>query len=121
MARDTVCSWREIIVAVLRGSEYACVGILTIAMTRNQAQLITKVLGDPTRFEIFQRIARCPEEMACADLKNDLSVTPATLSHHLKELADAGLITARREAKFMHLKVNQRTWKSYLELLHKIV
>jgi ArsR family transcriptional regulator, arsenate/arsenite/antimonite-responsive transcriptional repressor len=89
-------------------------------MTRDQAQNITRLLADPTRFEIFERIAKCSDEMACADLRECLKVTPATLSHHLKELAEADLIEARREAKFMHLKVNRRTWKAYLARLQKL-
>ncbi len=90
-------------------------------MTREQVQQITKVLADPTRFEIFERIARCPGEAACADLRSAISVTPATLSHHLKELADAGLVTARREAKFMHIKADLKVWKAYLAALKKLV
>jgi ArsR family transcriptional regulator len=89
-------------------------------MTREQAQNITRLLADPTRFEIFERIAQCSDEMACADLRSFLTVTPATLSHHLKELADAKLIKARRAAKFMHLKVNRKTWKAWLAWLQKL-
>ncbi len=90
-------------------------------MTRAQAQQITRVLADPTRFQIFERIARCEAgELACADLRTGLSITPATLSHHLKELSDAGLITARREAKFVHLKADTKVWKAYLQHLAKI-
>jgi len=89
-------------------------------MTRTEAQRITKLLADPTRFEIFERIARCSNEMACADLRSGLGVTPATLSHHLKELAEAGLITARRETKYMHMWGNRRTWQAYLRHLQKL-
>jgi len=89
-------------------------------MTRARAQQITRVLADPTRFEIFERIARCTGELACADLRGGLKITPATLSHHLKELNDAGLITARREAKYMHLQVNRRVWREYVAQLAKL-
>ncbi len=89
-------------------------------MTREQAQQITKTLADATRFGIFERIAAKPDELACSDLRCNLAITPATLSHHVKELTDAGLITVRRETKFMHLKLNKKVWKDYLSYLSKI-
>ena len=89
-------------------------------MRREQVQQITRLLADPTRFDIFERIANCNDELACVDLRSQLKITPATLSHHLRELSDAGLIEARRQAKFMHMKVNRKTWKAYLAHLRKL-
>ena len=90
-------------------------------MTLSDAQFhrIAKALADPRRFEILERIADC-REMACANLKCDLPITAATLSHHLKELQDAGLIDVRREGKFAHMQLKRQVWKDYLARLGKI-
>ena len=56
---------------------------------------IVRALADTKRFEILSRIARSGE-LACADLVDDLSITPATISHHVKELSTAGLVESRR-------------------------
>ncbi len=88
-------------------------------ITTEQFHRIARALADPRRYEILERIADC-KEMACADLKSDLPITAATLSHHLKELADAGLIEARREGKFMHMQLNRQVWKDYLARLGKL-
>ena len=88
-------------------------------METAQFQHIQKALSDPTRFEIFERIAGS-DETACSDLREHLSITPATLSHHLKELAEAGLIHTRREAKFMFVSLDRKVWKAYLGRLQKI-
>jgi ArsR family transcriptional regulator len=90
-----------------------------MALTSEQFNRITKALADPRRFEILQRIADC-KEMACNDLKSDLPITPATLSHHIKELSDAGLIELRREGKFMHMQLRRSVWKEYLARLAKL-
>jgi DNA-binding transcriptional ArsR family regulator len=52
-------------------------------------------LADPTRREIFERIARAPT--AVGELANELPVSRPAVSQHLKVLKDAGLVTDRAE------------------------
>ena len=90
-----------------------------MALTETQFHRIAKALAHPRRFEILQRIANC-KEMACNDLKTEVPITPATLSHHITELSDAGLIELRREGKFMHMQLRRSVWKEYLAKLAKL-
>jgi ArsR family transcriptional regulator len=89
-------------------------------MTKARMRQITRALGDGTRFEIFERIT-ARDELPCIDLKKQLSITAATLSHHIKELADAGLIQTRQQGKCVHLSADRRTWLAYLRRLKKIL
>ena len=88
-------------------------------MDAKQFNRISKALADPRRYEILTRIAR-RNELACNDLRCSLPISAATLSHHLKELANAGLIELRREAKFVHMKLRRDVWDQYLAKLSKI-
>jgi ArsR family transcriptional regulator len=81
---------------------------------------IARAVADPTRFAIFSRIARAGD-LACADLTQEIDVTPATISHHMKELSNAGLIEARREGKFYFYRVNHGPWTEYLKELARRV
>jgi ArsR family transcriptional regulator len=90
-----------------------------MALTDDQFHRIAKALADPRRFEILERIANC-KELPCADLRCDLPITAATLSHHIKELQDAGLIDVRREGKFAHMQLKRQVWKEYVARLGKI-
>jgi ArsR family transcriptional regulator, arsenate/arsenite/antimonite-responsive transcriptional repressor len=66
-------------------------------MEADRLHAISKLLSDPTRFEILKRIA-AHEEVACSALIEALPVTQATISHHLRGLHEAGLIEIRRQA-----------------------
>jgi ArsR family transcriptional regulator, arsenate/arsenite/antimonite-responsive transcriptional repressor len=89
-------------------------------MTKAQAQKIAKALADPTRFEIFRRIAASSGEMACSLLKTKLPITAATLSHHIKELSNAGLITCRQQGKYAFLTADRPAWEAYLRTLDSV-
>mgnify|MGYP005821197609 CR=1 FL=1 len=90
-----------------------------MALTDAQFHRIAKALADPRRFEILERLANS-KELPCADLRCDLPITAATLSHHIKELHDAGLIDVRREGKFDHMQLKRQVWKDYVARLGKI-
>jgi len=81
-------------------------------MDKDQFHRINRVLGDQTRFEILERLAGAGE-MACARLAEELPVSQATISHHLKELDSAGLLESRREGKFAFFKLKRSVWKEY--------
>lgn len=82
-------------------------------MDPDQFYRISKALADPQRLAILERIAATPE-IACAALCDQFPVSQATISHHVKELASAGLIKARRQAKFVFYKLQPRVWAAYL-------
>jgi ArsR family transcriptional regulator, arsenate/arsenite/antimonite-responsive transcriptional repressor len=81
---------------------------------------ITKALGDARRFEIFERIAADKGEISCTDLRAEIPIARATMSHHVKELASAGLIEKRRRSKYMYLRVRRKTWNQYMKRLNEI-
>jgi len=92
---------------------------MPFVLTKEQRQHISRALSDPTRFEIFQQIAagRC---IACSELREHLSVTAPTVSHHLKELESAGLIDSEHVGKFVNLTLRREVWQAYLDELGRI-
>jgi ArsR family transcriptional regulator len=65
---------------------------------------VAKALSDQTRIELLLAIAMVPEH-SCAELVRAFPVSQATVSHHLKILVAAGLVTVRRSGQFHHYRV----------------
>ena len=82
-------------------------------MESEQFNRISRALADPTRMEILERIAG-EREVVCSMLAEEAAVSQPTISHHLKELASAGLIKGRREAKFCFYSLDRKVWSDYL-------
>ena len=85
-------------------------------MDRERIELISKALGDETRLRIFEAI-NSREEMTCGELVSLRDITPATVSHHLRVLLEAGLIETRREGQFVYSKAKPQTIEEYTEAL----
>jgi len=88
-------------------------------MERARIEKISKALADATRLKIFESIS-AKKEMVCGELVVLRGVTPATVSHHLKILADAGLIECRRQGQFIHNRVVPRTILEYSRALVRL-
>ena len=80
--------------------------------TDKQKQLarFAKALGHPVRIYILELLS----EQACCysgDLSEQLPIAKSTLSQHLKELKDAGLIQGEIEAPKIKYCVNRANWE----------
>ena len=85
-------------------------------MDRARIEKISKALGDETRLRIFEAISSC-NEMNCGEIVSMRGVTPATVSHHLKILSEAGLIECRREGQFVYNTAIPETLEDYSQSL----
>ena len=79
---------------------------------------VCKALSDPRRLALLERIAAGPE-VGCRALMQACPVTQATVSHHPKELAAAGLIAVRREGKHAYLRAVPGGLDDYLAELRR--
>jgi len=64
---------------------------------RDEIELVDvlQALGDPIRIQLVRLLDRSNGEIACSDF--GLPVAKSTVSHHLKVMREAGLVTARFE------------------------
>lgn len=90
-------------------------------LTRAQRTAILKAMADPKRFQLLERIAQSSCPLGCGDALKSLAVAPATLSHHIKELENAGLIEVRREGKFAFLSARPGVLEDLIATLSHLV
>jgi ArsR family transcriptional regulator len=77
-----------------------------------QFERIAKALSDPRRFAMLEAIGGghgCPNQALC----ENFPVSKATVSHHLKELAQAGLVEPEREGQYVSYTVRSDIIKAY--------
>ncbi len=88
-------------------------------MDRSQLEKISKALADDTRLMIFEAIS-AKDHMNCGEIVSMRGVTPATVSHHLKILSEAGLVECRREGQFVYSQTVPETIEAYTRALARI-
>ena len=79
---------------------------------------IFKALGDENRMRIIN-ILKDGEKCACK-LLEDIDISQSTLSHHMKILCDADIVTAEKDGKWMHYKIKKECFDRIFEILSDI-
>lgn len=88
-------------------------------MERSDVEKISKALADATRLRILEAIS-ATKEITCGEIVSMRGLTPATVSHHLKILSEAGLIVCRRKGQFVHSHAVPTAIPAYTQALLKI-
>ncbi len=91
-----------------------------VRLDDEQLASISKALGDPKRFEMLQRIGASKDAPTCSCIREWTGLSPATVSHHLKELESAGLVQVERHAKFAYVTLRRDVLAAYLDRLSNL-
>lgn len=88
----------------------ACCSPVTAGIVSDEAAetlaRMFKALGDPTRVKLLSMIAAASDNGACAcDMTEPVGLSQPTVSHHLKLLVDAGLVTREQRGKWAYYRV----------------
>lgn len=82
---------------------------------------ILKVLSDPSRLRLLSMIAAADGGELCAcDMPEPLGVKQPTVSHHLKIMTEAGMLTRERRGAWAHYRVVPEVIESLTSVLMSI-
>lgn len=84
-------------------------GALDVEEAQHLARML-KALGDPTRVRLLSMIAAHPEKEACiCDLVEPVGLSQPTVSHHMKQLVDAGLVVREQRGRWAFYRLVEDT------------
>jgi predicted transcriptional regulator len=91
-----------------------------ITEEQQKAARYAKAMGHPIRMYVLELLSK---QSCCysGDLTEELPIVKSTLSQHLKELKDAGLIQGEIEAPRIKYCLNQENWKEAQDLFRKFL
>lgn len=102
---------------VIEVSEAAgcCPSVLGAPLSSDEARRVASgfsALGDPVRLQILSMLADAPEgEICVCNFVEPLGKTQGTISHHLKILAEAGLVRGDRRGKWVWYSLDRQHLK----------
>jgi len=87
---------------------------------QKRAARYAKAMGHPVRLYVLELLSN---QSCCysGDLSEDLPIAKSTLSQHLKELKDAGLIQGEIEAPRIKYCLNKKNWEEARYLLKRFL
>lgn len=91
-------------------------------MTEEQQKVAryAKAMGHPVRMYVLELLSK---QSCCysGDLSDELPIAKSTLSQHLKELKDAGLIQGEIESPRIKYCINKENWKEAQQLFKQFL
>lgn len=86
---------------------------------QNELGIVAKALGHPARIAIIEYLLKV-ESCICGDIVNELPLAQPTISQHLKELKNAGLIKGNFEGNSICYCINEIGFEKIIDLFQKI-
>ena len=79
---------------------------------QNRLATLLKAMAHPARIAILQQVIKA-NSCICGDLVDELGLAQPTISQHLKELKNAGLIQGTIEGTSVCYCIDPKTWKQF--------
>ena len=89
--------------------EACCPGVCVAPLAEADAVTVAeafKAIADPTRLRLLSMIASCEaREMCVCDMTAPLGLSQPTVSHHLKVLTDAGILSRAKRGTWAYFRI----------------
>ncbi len=92
---------------------------LEFTIKDNRLAKYAKALAHPARIAILQLLAK-KQTCICGDIVDEIPLSQSTVSQHLKELKEAGLIKGDIEGAKICYCIDEREWKVAQQSLNKL-
>lgn len=86
---------------------------------QNRAAKLAKALGHPARIAILEVLSK-RNSCICGDLFDELPLSQSTISQHLKELKEVGIIKGTIDGTSICYCIDEKVWKEAQKLMNKL-
>lgn len=107
------------LIVILQCNNIKCMGLTKTEIftdEQNEISLFAKVLGHPARIAILEHLFTT-NACVCGDLVNEIGLAQPTISQHLKELKQLGLIKGNVEGTSVCYCINAENWMKMKEVM----
>ncbi|MBX9852259.1 MAG: metalloregulator ArsR/SmtB family transcription factor [Cytophagaceae bacterium] len=87
--------------------------------TQNTIAQLAKAIGHPARIAILELLIK-KNSCICGDIVDQLPLAQATISQHLRELKEAGLIKGQIEGASICYCIDEKAWKEAQKILNRL-
>ncbi|HZI98234.1 MAG TPA: metalloregulator ArsR/SmtB family transcription factor [Actinomycetales bacterium] len=102
-------------------TQACCAPLAQATISETEAEVLAvrlKALADPARLRLLSLIlASADGEMCTCDLVDPLALSQPTVTHHLRKLAEAGLVTGERRGRWTYYRVEPRALDAIVDVL----
>ncbi len=89
-------------------------------MDVRKVERISKALSDPSRICILQELRKKENCLYCNEISDFIDLAQPSISHHVKQLADADLIVVEKEGRNVKYKLNETVLDEYVQFLNTL-
>ena len=92
------------------GPGVCCAPLLGAAISADEAETtaaVFRALADPTRVRIINLLARSQEPVCVCNLNEEFDLSQPTMSHHLKKLVSAGLLSREQRGTWAYFSIER--------------
>jgi len=89
-------------------------------MDVRKVERISKALSDPSRITILQQLREKENCLYCQEISDFIDLAQPSISHHLKQLADADLIIVTKEGRQVKYRLNVPMLDEYVGFLNTL-
>lgn len=86
---------------------------------QNELATLAKALGHPARIAIIQHLLKI-NSCICGDLVDEIALAQPTISRHLKELKEIGIIKGTIEGTSVNYCIDAKRWKEIQTLFNTL-
>jgi len=87
-------------------------------MKPKDIERISKALGDPNRLRIIQEVKKNTCSTQCSHIVDMLDLAQPSVSHHIKQLIDAGLLIAQKDGRNISYSIDKEVLGEYISFLN---